>query len=168
MAANRLSIPAAFEQQLRYKDFVDDRTDAEILQSLKQHQEITSEKNIFAFWDKGLDAMPDWCVRNVIAWFRINSASGWTVRVLNALPESPNYALKFVPAEMLPQAFVDGKMDGPYVGPHSADFLRPALTYLYGGVFMDVGIILIRDIDRICWKQLEDPSSPYQVAVPWM
>lgn len=33
---------------------------------------------------------------------------------------------------------------------------------------MDVGIILIRQLKNICWKQLEDPSSPFEVSVPWM
>ena len=33
---------------------------------------------------------------------------------------------------------------------------------------MDVGIILIRQLDDICWKQLEDPKSPFEVSVPWM
>lgn len=51
-------------------------------------------------------------------------------------------------------------MVGPYTGPHSADFLRGACLYLYGGVWMDVGVVLIR--------QLEDPKSPFEVSVPWM
>jgi hypothetical protein len=33
---------------------------------------------------------------------------------------------------------------------------------------MDVDIILIRRIDSICWKQLEDPNSPFEVSVPLM
>lgn len=33
---------------------------------------------------------------------------------------------------------------------------------------MDVGIILIRSLDDICWKQLEDPNSSFEVSVPWM
>ena len=51
---------------------------------------------------------------------------------------------------------------------HSADFLRGACLHLHGGVWMDVGIILIRQLDNICWKQLEDPESPFEVSVPWM
>ncbi|QGA12405.1 hypothetical protein EYB26_000049 [Talaromyces marneffei] len=59
-------------------------------------------------------------------------------------------------------------MKGPYTGPHSADFLRGALTYLYGGVFMDVGIILVRSLDKMCWDILSDPCNPQQISVPWM
>lgn len=59
-------------------------------------------------------------------------------------------------------------MTGPYVGPHSADFLRGAALHAYGGVWMDVGNMLFRHLDDICWKQLADESSPYTVSVPWM
>ena len=59
-------------------------------------------------------------------------------------------------------------MVGPYTGPHSADFLRGACLYLYGGVWMDIGIVLIRQLDNICWRQLEDPKSPFEVSVPWI
>lgn len=31
---------------------------------------------------------------------------------------------------------------------------------------MDVGCLLIRHIDRICWDVLADPDSPYEIAVP--
>ena len=54
------------------------------------------------------------------------------------------------------------------VGPHSADFLRGISLFNHGGVWMDVGIILIRPIEDICWKQLADPTSPFEVSVPWM
>lgn len=111
--------------------------------------------------------MPEWCQRNVIDWHRICGPS-WTIRVLDTVPESPNHALNYVSANILPETFVQGTMTSPYVGPHSADFLRGACLLLHGGVFMDVGIILTRSLDRICWAQLEDPASPFQVSVPWM
>ena len=69
---------------------------------------------------------------------------------------------------MLPSAFVNGLMEGEYSGPHSADLVRGALLYLHGGVNIDVGCILIRNLDRICWNQLADPTSPLEVAVPVM
>ncbi|KAK4569466.1 hypothetical protein LTR86_003229 [Recurvomyces mirabilis] len=163
-------IPQDYEQDLRARSLPvkDDRKDVDLLERLRSYQAVASEKNIWSFWDSGLDQIPDWCRRNILSWIRINSPSGWTVRVLDAVPDSPNYALKYVSTEMLPQAFVDGTMDGPYVGPHSADFLRGACLYTHGGVFLDVGIVLIREFDRVCWTQLEDPSSPFEVAVPWM
>ncbi len=33
---------------------------------------------------------------------------------------------------------------------------------------MDVGNMLFRDLDRVCWDQLADENSPYTVSTPWM
>ena len=112
--------------------------------------------------------MPDWCKRNIMSWIHINGPCGWTVRVLDAIPDSSSYALKYVSFDTLPRAFVNGRMDGSYVGSHSADFLRGACLYTYGGIFMDVGIVPACELDRVCWRQLEEPSSPFRVAIPWM
>ncbi|KAL4894407.1 hypothetical protein BDV59DRAFT_11015 [Aspergillus ambiguus] len=161
------NIPEEFQNQLEVTAPLDNQGDDDILNSLCQYRPVTSEKNIWAFWHAGALAMPGWCRRNVIDWQRICGPS-WTIRVLDTVPNSPNHALNYIPADMLPDTFTMGTMDGPYVGPHSADFLRGACLMTYGGVFMDVGIILTRSIDRICWSQLEDPSSPYQISIPWM
>lgn len=160
-------IPAEHEDQLEVLKLEDQRTDEEILQSLSQYAPVTSEKNIWAFWHSGVSNMPKWCQRNVIDWIRICGHS-WTVRILDNVPHSPNHALRHVSADSLPDAFVRREMNGPYVGPHSADFLRGACLYQYGGVFIDVGCILIRHLDRIGWDKLEDPRSPYRVAIPLM
>lgn len=101
----------------------------------------------------------------MVDWVRI-CGSEWTVRVLDNMPESPNYALKYLPADMFPQAFVDRTMHGHWVGQHSADFIRGAALYTHGGICMDVGSILVRHLDRVCWDQLTDPESPYQIALP--
>lgn len=165
MAANE--IPLEFQDDLEAITPLEKRTDDEILESLRQHVPVTSEKNIWAYWHSGIDTLPKWCQDNAIDWVRI-CGPDWTVRVLDMVPGSPNYALKFAPKEILPKAFVEGTMTGPYVGPHSADFLRGALLYTYGGVNLDVGCILVRSIDRVCWSKLEDPACPYEIAVPVM
>ncbi|KAF7347772.1 Capsule polysaccharide biosynthesis [Mycena venus] len=161
-----LSIPTEYQDQLEIVEVTDTRTDEEILHAISQHAPVTSEKNIWAFWDSGLRNMPGWCQRNVVDWVRI--CGGWTVRILDNVPDSPNYALKYLSPGLLPEAFVERKMDGPYTGPHSADFLRGACLYEHGGAYMDVGSILFRHMDRICWDQIEDPNSPIQIAVPLM
>ena len=33
---------------------------------------------------------------------------------------------------------------------------------------MDVGILLLRQVDSICWKQFQDPLSPFEFSVPLM
>ncbi|KAF3922455.1 hypothetical protein AA313_de0206907 [Arthrobotrys entomopaga] len=165
--ATPFTIPEEFSSQLHYVDSLDPRTDEEILASLATYNPVTSEKNIWAYWHAGITSMPPWCQRNVANWARLCGPS-WTIHVLDSVPNSPNHVLKFLDTSLLPEAFVNNTMDGPYVGPHSADFLRGACLYKFGGVYMDVGIILFRALDQICWKQLEDPESPYQVSIPWM
>ncbi|OJD10993.1 hypothetical protein AJ78_08147 [Emergomyces pasteurianus Ep9510] len=167
MRTHQFTIPPEFQADLKYVESLDTRTDEEIISSLNAFTPVASEKNIWAFWDSGIESMPGWCKRNVANWSRLCGPS-WTIRVLDSLPNSPNHALKYVPADMLPETFTKGTMEGPYVGPHSADFLRGASLYLHGGVYMDVGILLVLSLDRICWATLADDSSPRNVAVPCM
>lgn len=163
------TIPPTYQADLEISSAAtDSRTDGEILESLNSYQPVVSEKNIWAFWNSGISTMPAWCQRNVVDWVRICGSAGWTVRVLDNLPTSPNYSLKYIEEALLPEAFVKGTMDGPYTGPHGADMLRGACLVQYGGVFMDVGNILIRHLDRICWDDIQDPSTPFNVAVPIM
>lgn len=162
-----VEIPDNLRSELRPVKAKSTRSDKQILNALHQYQHVTSEKNVWAFWDKGIDSMPSWNLRNVMSWVRMHDAD-WTVRVLDSLPDSPNYYLNYVSPSLLPDTFVQGKLDGPYVGPHSADLLRGACLFLHGGVFLDVGVLLFRSFDRICWNQLADPASPFQVSIPWM
>ncbi|EME82054.1 uncharacterized protein MYCFIDRAFT_30457 [Pseudocercospora fijiensis CIRAD86] len=173
MSRPNVQIPPEFASALKAFSPKDARSDAEILATLTQHAPVASEKNIWAFWDKGIDKMPGWCQRNVYDWVRIcgdgsDTPEPWTIRVLDAIPSSPNYALNFVTPDQVPQSFVQGAMQGPYTGPHSADFLRGALLYNHGGVFMDVGNILFRHLDHIAWNTLTSSTSPYRIAVPIM
>jgi hypothetical protein len=87
---------------------------------------------------------------------------------VDKVPGSPLNALRYISAAHLPAAFVEGTMDGPFVGPHSADLVRGALLVEHGDVFLDVGTVLTRSMDRICWNQLEDPNTPYSVAAPYL
>lgn len=167
MGNGDMNIPEEFRDQLVYREHTDKRTDTRILDSLKAFNPVTSEKNVWAFWNSGITSMPAWCQRNVTDWVRLLDPS-WTVRVLDSVKGSPNNALHYLPSDSLPDTYVRGTMDGEYRGPHAADMLRGACLYYHGGVFMDVGNLLIRHLDRICWNQLEDPDSPFQVAIPWM
>lgn len=167
MTTLHIPIPEGYRSQLRYVASKDKNTDAEILNALTKHVPITSEKNIWTYWHSGVTSMPSWCQRNVINWARLHG-SDWTVRVLDTAPDSPNHALKWIDPAVLPEAFVNGTMTGPYVGPHSADFLRGAALFAYGGVWMDVGNILFRNLDKVCWDQLADDNSPYTISTPLM
>ncbi|KAK4494650.1 hypothetical protein PRZ48_014006 [Zasmidium cellare] len=156
-------IPPEYRSKLRPVKPKDTRSDREILDSLSQNIPVSSEKNIWAFWHSGLEGLPNWCRRNLIDWHRI-CGSSWTIRLLDTIPGSPNNALQWVDADVLPAAFVKSNMEGPYVGQHSADLLRAATLWKHGGVWMDVGVILTRDLDRVCWDQLADESNSYEMC----
>ncbi|KAI1345340.1 hypothetical protein F5Y01DRAFT_309142 [Xylaria sp. FL0043] len=142
---------------------LDLRSEDAIIQDLQVYVPVTSERNIWAFWDSGFGAMPPWMQRNVIGWVRREGKS-WTVRVLDIAKDSPTHVLNYVDAKNFPEAFSEGKMNGKDASQHVADFARVAVLYQYGGVYMDVSIMLIRDLNTICWLALEDPTSQYEIA----
>ncbi|KAH8671736.1 hypothetical protein BX600DRAFT_487139 [Xylariales sp. PMI_506] len=160
----RFEIPPQYQDLLELIEPLDTRPEGDILKSLAQYAPVTSEKNIWAFWHSGVLEMPAWCQRNVLDWVKICGPS-WTIRVVDNMPESPNYALNYVDEDLVCEAFTKGTMDGPYVGQHSADLVRGATLTQHGGVWMDVGTILIRHMDRICWDRIQDQDDPYKVAV---
>lgn len=161
--AMAFDIPQEFRSELELVELSDKRSDKEILDSLTHHVPVTSEKNIWAFWHSGVKEMPAWCQRNVISWVRICGVD-WTIRVLDKVPGSPDNVLKYVSSDMLPECFMNNTMTGPFIGQHSSDFLRGPVLYTYGGIYMDVGCILLTHMDRIGWDKLEDPASPYEIV----
>ncbi|KAH8750216.1 capsule polysaccharide biosynthesis protein [Diaporthe sp. PMI_573] len=142
---------------------LDTRSDEEIIKMLQSSgMPPHDERNVWAYWHTGFDAMPPWTKRNVIHWARVLGPS-WTIRVLDNVPGSPHNASHFVPADLLPPAMRARAMEGPYSATHSADFVRLPLLFLYGGCWLDVGAILVRSLDDI-WRRLEDPTQPYEFA----
>ena len=141
---------------------LDNRSDEEIVSSLQEYRPVTSEKNVWAFWHSGFANSPRWVQRTVINWVR--RLPTWSVHVLDSIPGSPLHFHRYIPPALLPDALNNKTMTGPYVGPHSADLIRLPLIYLHGGVWMDCGTLLFRDLDDICWSRLEDPESPYELA----
>jgi hypothetical protein len=145
----------------------DQRSDEQILADLQAFTPVdpSSERNIWAFWDRGLAACKPWCQRNIIGWVRRHGHS-WTVRVLDAVDGSPNHYSKYIPttAAFFPDTFLKRTMTGTYVAPHAADLIRLPLLHLYGGVWIDVGFMLFRGLDDLCWNALEDPVNPLEIA----
>ncbi|POR39589.1 Uncharacterized protein TPAR_00238 [Tolypocladium paradoxum] len=145
----------------------DKRSDEEILADLQTFKPVdpSSEKNIWAFWDRGLAACKPWCQRNIIGWARRHDPS-WTVRVLDMVEGSPNHYSRYMSdtIKFFPEAFLRKTMKGPHVAPHAADLVRLPLLYLYGGVWIDVGFMLFRGLDDMCWNKLGDPQNPLELA----
>jgi hypothetical protein len=144
-------------------DKLDTRSDEKIAAWLQQRHPVTSEKNVWAFWNKGYSKMPPWVQRNVINWVR-RLGPDWTVHLLDLVADSETNVYHYLDKSVFPDAFNDNTMDGPHVGAHQGDIVRLPLLWKYGGVWMDVGTFLFRHIDDICWKLIEDPSSPYEMA----
>lgn len=80
--------------------------------------------------------------------------------------DSPNHYSKYFsnPETLFPAAFLWRNMNGKHVGLHAADLIRLPLLYLYGGVWLDVGFLLFRDLDSLCWHALADPSNLVELA----
>jgi hypothetical protein len=156
--ATKYDVPEGF----RLVSNPDTRTDEEIIALLQTHQPVTSsDKNIWAFWDSGWTGMRPWCQRNIINWVR-RLGPEWTVRVLNNVDGSVNNLFNFVQASYLPIAFNNKTFAA--MPQHLSDLLRLPLLILYGGVWMDAGMILFRHLDDICWREIESPNSPYEMA----
>ncbi|KAK6072777.1 capsule polysaccharide biosynthesis protein [Seiridium cupressi] len=125
---------------------LDSRTDKEIISALLQFQPVTSEKNLWTFWDTGFWGMRPYVRRNIIGWVR-RLGPEWTVRVLDHVEGSPLNVEAYLESNEFHDAFISRTMTGPYIG-----------------VWMDAGTMLFRDMDSICWKTLEDPNEPYEIA----
>lgn len=139
----------------------DIRSDEEIALALQKYQPVTSEKNVWAFWHSGWADMRPWCQRNIINWVR-RLGPEWTVRVLDDVNDSANNLSRFVTSSYFPSAFNGKDMAGP--PQHMSDLLRLPLLFLHGGVWMDVGMLLLRHLDDVCWRAIEMHDNPYEMA----
>ncbi|KAI1445329.1 hypothetical protein F5Y02DRAFT_130000 [Annulohypoxylon stygium] len=143
---------------------LDLRPRATILSELRTFRPVTSEKNVWAFWDKGLDAMYPSYQHTVVNWVR-KLGPTWTVRIVDLVDGSPNNIYAYVSSSWFPSCFINRTMDGRHAAQHAADLVRLPLLYEYGGVWMDVGNMLHTHLDLLFWNHLSAPESPYEMAV---
>ncbi|KAK7424666.1 hypothetical protein QQZ08_008549 [Neonectria magnoliae] len=143
---------------------LDLRPDSKVMEELRCFQPITSEKNVWAFWDKGLDAMYPSYRCTILNWVRKLGPS-WTIRLVDLVEGSPNNIYNFVGKDYFPDCFVNKTMDGPHAAQHSADLVRLPLLFEHGGVWMDVGNMLHTHLDHLFWDALTAPGSPYEMGV---
>ncbi|KAH8647276.1 hypothetical protein BX600DRAFT_503430 [Xylariales sp. PMI_506] len=161
-----LEMPACVLPNLKVKPLQhnDKRTDQEIIENILNPPPVSSEENIWAFWDKGYNAMPAWQKRNVLGWARILGPR-WTIRVLDTIQGSPANIFNFLEDTYLPKHLINGRTTGRYAGANTSDTIRLPCVYQYGGIWMDVGIILLNHLDQVCWAALKDSKSKFEVAV---
>jgi hypothetical protein len=147
---------------------LDLRPDSEVDHALLNPQPITSgsEKNIWFFWHNGYANMHPYTRRNIRSWHRRFSSQGWVIRVLDRQPGSPlnvaNY-LDISDPDTFPRAFVDGTIGGDYAPQHTSDLVRWPLLLRYGGVYADVGLMQIGDLDRLWCDTVGNPTSRFEV-----
>ena len=145
---------------------LDLRPDSEIDHDLLHPKPVTDEKNIWFFWHAGFKNIPNYSKRNIRAWHRRFSKQGWTIRVLDRLPSSPLNVANFLDITDLgtfPRAFVDGTIGGDHAPQHTSDLVRWPLLLRYGGVYTDVGMIQIGDLDALWLATIDNPNSRFEV-----
>ncbi|KAK3306126.1 uncharacterized protein B0T15DRAFT_534446 [Chaetomium strumarium] len=162
--------------RLRPSSAQDPRTDSEIIAALTSPpREVTSQKNIWAFWDKGFSQLHGWQQRNIIGWVRKLGPTGWTVRVLDNVRGSPANVFHYLDYNNdnsttlpVPEAVVangsGGSNLGPHSGQHMSDLVRLPLLHRYGGIYLDVGVMLLGDIDKSLWQPIADASTAYRIG----
>lgn len=103
---------------LRYirKENLDPRTDDEIAEWLQHRHPVTSEKNVWYFWNTGWHSMKPWVQRGVISSVR-RLGDEWTVHFTDNVLGSETHIYNYInPEQYLPTAFREGTMDGSSVG----------------------------------------------------
>lgn len=147
-------------------EFLDLRPDADIDEALSHPEPVKDDKNVWFFWHSGYDKMHPYTQRNVRAWYRRFSKAGWAIRVLNKVPGSLLDVAKFLDVSdplTFPRAFTEGSIGGDHAPQHTSDLIRFPLLLKYGGVWADVGLMQIGDLDRIWSDTIGNPDSPYEV-----
>ena len=145
---------------------LDLRPDADVDFFLQHPPPVTCVKNVWFFWHSGYTHMHPYAQRTVRAWHRRLSKQGWTVRVLDRSAGSNGNVSNFLDInnpELFPRAFIDETLTGPYALQHTSDLVRWPLLLHYGGVYADVGMMQIGDLDRLWNKTIANPESPHQV-----
>ena len=67
------------------------------------------------------------------------------------------------PPSLLPPQRLHGTICGDYAAQHTSDLVRWPLLFKYGGVYADVGLIQIGDLDRLWSETVGNPSSRFEV-----
>ncbi|KAF3070578.1 hypothetical protein GL218_00003 [Daldinia childiae] len=147
-------------------EFLDTRPDDELDNDIMHPRPVSSEKNVWFFWYTGYETMHPYTKRNVRAWHRRLSKRGWTVRVLDRASGSLSNVANFLDVSdphTFPRAFTESTIGGRYAMQHVSDLVRWPLLLRYGGVYADVGLMQIGDLDRLWNETVANPNSPFEV-----
>jgi hypothetical protein len=158
------SIPST--SRLAY-DVLESSTDSLLVELRSATPPKPGSKSIFGFWHTGIDTLPPYLLRNVLNWHRRFSPLGWTIYILDTVPDSPLNVSNFIdttsPA-VVPEAFTKRTLSGSYAAQHTSDLTRYPLLLRYGGVYLDVGILQFGDLNWLWNEHISNPASPYDFA----
>ncbi|KAJ5946117.1 Capsular polysaccharide synthesis [Penicillium verhagenii] len=132
-------------------NLLDLRSDAEIDVDLLHPKPPNGVKNIWFFWHSGYINMHPYTQRTVRAWHRRFSKQGWTVRIVDRQPGSKSNIAEFL------------DVTDPTLFPTRLHLVRWPLLLRYGGVYADVGLMQIGDLDTLWNETIANPQSPYEV-----
>ena len=157
-------VPAGLHAIPNY--LLDLRPDSEVDHDLLHPKPVSDEKNIWFFWHTGYTHIHPYSQRNIRTWHRRFSKQGWTIRVLDRIPSSPLNVANFLDISdpgAFPRTFIDGTIGGDYVPQHTSDLVRLPLLLKFGGVYADVGMMQIGDLDRLWRETVGNPASRFEV-----
>lgn len=100
------------------------------------------ERTIWAYWAQGYDRMPEFFKLCVGTWQRHNPH--WDVRILE----------KATVHEYLSEAELPNRFMHMFSHQAASDAVRLGLLSRYGGVYMDVNILMRASLDAMCWDAI--------------
>jgi hypothetical protein len=145
---------------------LDLRADSKVDFDLLQPKPVSGVKNIWSYWHSGYENLHPYSKRTIRVWYRRFSKKGWHVRVLNSAPGSPLNLDRYLDVQdpkTFPKAFREGTLEGNYAAQHTSDLIRFPLLLQHGGVYADMGVIQIGDLDTLWSQTIGNPASPYEV-----
>jgi hypothetical protein len=153
-----------------HTDLLDVRPDSEIDCDILHPKSISNEKNLWLFWHTGYTTMHPSSQRNIHVWHRRFSPQGRSIRVLDLLPFSPSPRSTSLTSST-PQTHSHSPVHSPMVplaattqpstSQSSSTFRSSSST---AGVYADVELIQIGDLDRLWRETVDNPtSSRFQV-----
>jgi len=105
------------------------------------------ERTIWGYWAQGAEQMPVFFQLCVDTWRHHNP--NWDVRVLN---------LDNV-GEFLSEAELPNRFTQMFSHQTASDAVRLALLSRYGGVWLDVNVLLRTSLDKLCWDDISSGES---------
>lgn len=112
-------------------------------------QQAIAEKTIWSFWHSGIDGLTPLHRLCIGSWQAQNPQ--WDIRVMDR-----GNVHAYVPDSELTHGW--DQIESPA---HQADAARLAVLKLYGGVYVDISIILMTSLDKLAWQGLSDMRYGY-------